>query len=92
MVRKFSEEYKTDAIKLVEEQGVSILQASKDLGIGESTLSKWVRRRRQQCEKTSVNVNEREELRRLKAENLKLRLERDLLKKATVFFANNHSD
>ena len=92
MARKFSEEYKTDAVKLVVSQGVSILQAAKDLGIGDSTLSKWVRQHRDQNKDVLVSENEREELKRLKAENLKLRLERDLLKKAAVFFATNHSD
>ena len=92
MVRKFNEEFKKDAVNLVVVQGVSQRQAAKDLGIGDSTLSKWVRQHRDQNKDVLVSENEREELKRLKAENYKLRLERDLLKKATVFFANNHSD
>lgn len=92
MGRRFSDEYKTDAVKLVVEQGVSITQASKDLGIGESTLSKWVQKRRELNRDLQSSNDDREELKRLKAENLKLKLERDLLKKATVFFANNRSD
>lgn len=88
MVRKFSEEYKTDAVKMVLENGVSIRIVSKDLGIGRSTLEKWVRADRSNDKEGIIPTSEREELRKLKAENHKLKLERELLKKAAVFFAN----
>jgi len=91
MIRKFSKEYKKEAVSMVLDQGVSALQAAKDLGIGKSTLSKWVSDASRSAPHESINVNEREELRRLKAENQKLRLERELLKKAAVFFANERT-
>lgn len=91
MIRKFSTEYKAEAVRLVIEGGASALQVSKDLGIGESTLSKWLNIARRSAAPEVINVNEREELRRLKAENQKLRLERELLKKAAVFFANERT-
>ena len=91
-MRKFSEEYKSDAVKMVIENGIKTSQASKDLGIGQSTLDKWVKIFRSKTQSPAASVDAREEIRRLKAENLKLRLERDLLKKATLFFANDPSN
>lgn len=90
-MRKFSEEYKTDAVKMVVENGLKTSQVSKDLGIGQSTLDKWVKNYRLKTEPSATNVNDKEEIRRLRAENQKLKLERDLLKKATLFFANDRS-
>ena len=92
MGRVFSEEYKKDAVKMVLENGISITKVSKDLGIGRSTLEKWIRDYKSSTESQVVSINEREELRKLKAENHKLRLERELLKKAAVFFANDPSN
>jgi transposase len=92
MARKFSEEFKSDAIRLVIETGISARQASKELGIGQSTLEKWVNQYRATHQDASAKGNESEELKRLKAENHKLKLERELLKKAAVFFANDRSD
>lgn len=92
MGRVFSEEYKKDAVKMVVDNGISAAKVSKDLGIGRSTLEKWLRSYRSSTESQVVSINEREELRKLKAENHKLRLERELLKKAAVFFANDPSN
>ena len=91
MGRVFSEEYKNDAVKMVVENQISVKKAAKDLGIGRITLEKWVRVYKSKTENLAVNINEREELKKLKIENHKLRLERELLKKAAVFFANEPS-
>lgn len=91
IVRKFSEEYKSEAVTMVVVNGISAKKIAKDLGIGSSTLEKWVRIHKAKAENRSIDVNEREELRKLKAENHKLKLERELLKKAAVFFANDRS-
>ena len=91
MSRKFSEEYKKDAVKMVIENGIGTTQVSKDLGVGRSTLEKWVRSYKSSNEGQVVSINEREELRKLKAENQKLKIERELLKKAAVFFANERA-
>lgn len=92
MGRVFSEEYKKDAVRMVVDNGINATKVSKDLGIGKSTLEKWLRSYRSSTESQVVSINEREELRKLKAENHKLRLERELLKKAAVFFANDPSN
>ena len=90
-MKKFSEEYKNDAVKMVIETGVNVSVVSNDLGIGKSTLDKWIRVYKSKNQTAAININEREELRNLKAENLKLKLERDLLKKASIFFATDRS-
>jgi transposase len=89
--RQFSREFKLEAVKLVKERGVSIAQASRDLGVHENVLRKWVR------DVTADPVHafpgqgqmkpEQAEIERLKKEVAKLRMERDILKKAAAFFA-----
>lgn len=86
MKRKFSSEFKSDAVNIVQ-SGVSVKQAAKDLGIGYSTLEKWTKDFRQVHKNEVLEVSERELLGKLKIENQKLKLERELLKKAAVFFA-----
>jgi transposase len=86
--RQFTDEYKQQAVKLVLEQGLSISQAAQDLGLGKSTLDKWLRVFRERlADPAALTEQERDELKRLRKENQQLRLERDLLKKATAFFA-----
>jgi transposase len=86
MRRKFSEEFKSEAIKLVLEGGVPISRAASDLGIGESTLSRWLNGKRAETPEP-LALSEREELKQLRKENATLRMERDILKKATAYFA-----
>ena len=88
--RKFSDEYKREAVRLVVEQGLSPAQAAADLGIGASTLDNWVRARREaSAGEERITESEQAELKRLRKENQQLRMERDILKKATAFFANH---
>lgn len=88
--RRPSEEYKAEAVKLVLEQGLSVKQAALDLGVGKSSLDKWVRvwRERKACD-VEITPAELEELKRLKKENRILREERDILKKAAAYFAKD---
>ena len=90
-MRKFSEEYKSDAVKMVVENGIKTSQVSKDLGIGQSTLDKWVKIYKSKTQPKAKDIDANEEIRKLKSENQKLKLERELLKKATLFFANDRS-
>ena len=86
--RKFTEEYKQEAVELVIGRGVSISQAAQDLGLGKSTLERWVRKYRDENpEEEPLTLSEREELRQLRKENNTLRMERDFLKKTAAFFA-----
>ena len=89
--RQFSREFKLEAVKLVKERGVSIAQASRDLDVHENVLRKWVR------DVTADPVHafpgqgqmkpEQAEIDRLRKEVAKLKMERDILKKAAAFFA-----
>jgi transposase len=89
--RKFSREFKLEAVKLVTERGVSIAQVSRDLDVAESVLRRWVR----EAAATPAsafpgNGQQRAELAEiasLKKEVARLRAERDILKKAAAFFA-----
>ncbi|WP_435533312.1 IS3 family transposase [Variovorax boronicumulans] len=84
--RQFSREFKLEAVKLVKERGVSVAQAARDLDVHENVLRKWVREAavdpQQAFPGQGVMKPEQAELERLRRENAKLRMERDLLKKA----------
>ena len=89
--RQFSREFKIEAVKLVTERGVAASQAAKDLDVHENVLRKWVREQRtdphQAFPGNGQMKPELAEIARLKKENAKLRMERDLLKKAAAYFA-----
>jgi transposase len=87
--RKFTAEYKQEAVRLVLEQGLSVAQAALDLGIGKSTLENWVRKQQQNQPGEPITESEKDELKRLRKEVHTLRMERDILKKATAYFAKN---
>lgn len=89
MRRRFTEEFKQEAVKLVLNQGLSKAQVAQDLGIGESTLAKWVSQHRGKNQPDELVETEREELKRLRKEVNTLRMEREVLKKATAFFAKH---
>jgi transposase len=93
--RSFTPEFKVQAVQLVTEQGKSIAEVARDLDLSESLLRSW---------KTALAASGapafpgrgnppalEEGLRRLRAENKRLTMERDILKKATAFFARESS-
>ena len=86
--RSHSDEFKREAVKLVSDQQVSIAEAARNLGINPNLLRKWKQVIEAENQDTSLTEDERLELARLRAENRQLRMERDILKKATAFFAN----
>ena len=85
--RRHSDEFKREAVKLVTEQGLSVAQAARDLDVNENLLRTWKRKFSAETEE-SLSESERMELSRLREENRRLRMEREILKKATAFFAN----
>lgn len=89
--RTFSEEFRRDAVSLIEREGYTLKEASERLGIHESILGKWKRRLGGQGSviqsPSSEGDNLHEEVRRLRIENRRLQMEREILKKATAFFA-----
>jgi transposase len=88
--RSFSREFREKAVAYVLEQNKSIAGAARELGIGESTLGNWVTaaRRGGSGGNEAMTPAEREEIRRLRAENRELQMRVELLKKAAAFFAN----
>ena len=85
--RKYTEEYKAEAVRLVVEEGYSISQAARNLDINANMLAKWKRELTGDVEERQVAADEKEELRRLREEVRQLKMEREILKKATAFFA-----
>ena len=86
--RRHSDEFKNEAVKLVIEQGYSVAEAARNLGIHENLLRVWKNKHEAEHADANLTEDERLELARLRAENKRLRMERDILKKATAFFAN----
>jgi Transposase. len=89
--KKYTQEFKEEAAKLVTEQGYKQSVACKNLGITAKNLSRWVQAAKGLATKKTVQTPESAELVRLKKENHQLRLEREILKKAAAFFANEQS-
>jgi len=89
--RKFSREFKLEAVKLVKDRGVTVAQAARDLDVHENVLRKWVHEAGADPQHAfpglGVMKPEQAELERLRKENAKLKMERDLLKKAAAYFA-----
>ena len=91
--RSFSKEFKDDVVALVLEQGRGVGEVSRELDLTETAVRRWVdqaRADRGEGKAGMLSSDEREELRRLRAENRTLRMERDILKKATAFFAKEN--
>jgi transposase len=87
--RSYSEEFKAQAVHLLQSQGDSVAETARRLGINRSLLDRWRRERTAPGLRSGKNpvTDERDfELRRLRAENRRLREERAVLKKATAFF------
>ncbi len=85
--RHYSEEYKKEAILLVTEQGYSLAQAAQVVGTNEKNLQRWVKQQAQESSREHLNMNERAELHQLRREVKMLRMEKEILKKASAFFA-----
>jgi len=89
--RKFTREFKLEAVKLIQERGVAVAQAARDLGVHGTVLRRWV----QECVADSPQAfpgqgqmkPDQFEIERLRREVTKLKAERDILKKAAAYFA-----
>jgi transposase len=92
--RRFTKEFEEEAVRLVQTSRRTQREIAGDLGIGLSTLVRWIGRsrdRRATDRATAVASDVTAELKRLRRENEILRQERDILKKATAFFAREGS-
>jgi transposase len=86
--RKFSPEYRVEAVKMVIDTSRPIAEVARGLGINEGTLGNWVMKYREEHPVSEeLTIDERARLKELERENRELRMERDFLKKAAAFFA-----
>ena len=89
--RKFSREFKIEAVRLVRERGASVAQASRDIAVHENVVRKWVKELgvdpKQAFPGNGQMKPEQLEIDRLRREVAKLKAERDILKKAAAYFA-----
>jgi len=90
--KQYTKEFKLDAISLVLDQGLTIAEAARSLEIRANMLGRWIKENEADNNGQAFRGNgkltpEQEEIRRLKIENKQLKLERQILKEAAVFFA-----
>lgn len=85
--KQYPKEFKEEAVALVRDQGYSVPEAAKSLGIAANMLYRWKEQYEAQIEGKTLAEDEREELKRLRKENKELRMEKEILKKASAFFA-----
>jgi transposase len=85
--KRYPKEFKDEAVALVLEQGYSVPEAAKSLGIAANMLYRWKELHEQQVDGKMLAEDERDELKRLRKENKELRMEKEILKKASAFFA-----
>ena len=88
--RVYTDEFKLEAVKFVVEEGLTKAETARRLGVGQDTLGKWVKgylKSREEPENSGLSEKEEKELKRLRKEIRELKMEREILKKAAVFFA-----
>ena len=88
MAHRHTDEFRREAVRIALTSGLTRKQVASDLGVGFSTLSKWIQKSRPDDLPPPVDLDLGQENERLRKENRLLMEERDILKKATVFFAN----
>ena len=84
--KKYSQEFREEAVKLVTEQGYRVSEAARNLGIHPGVLGRWKREFEGDAEGGGEKAMQAE-LNRLRKENKRLKQEREILKKAAAFFA-----
>ncbi len=89
--RKFTREFKLEAVKLVRERGVTVAQAARDLGVHGTVVRRWVQEHAADSQQAFPGQGQMKpdqvEIERLRREVIKLKAERDILKKAAAYFA-----
>ena len=91
--RKFTPEFRAEAVRLVLDTGRPIAQVARDIGVLEGTLGNWVNLHRAEHvgDEPELGISERAELAQLRRDNQTLRMEREFLKKAAAFFATEQN-
>jgi transposase len=86
--RRFTDEFKAETVKLVKQSDRTMSDIAMELGISSKSVGEWVRNAAES--KDSISEDERAELKRLRKEISELRMEKEILRKATVFFAKEN--
>lgn len=96
--RQFTDEYRAEVVSLCRQGDRSIAQVARDLGLDESSVHRWIQkaegrltRQQQSTGSGPLAADEREELVRLRKEVARLRMDREILKKAAAFFAKENA-
>jgi transposase len=89
--RSYSREFKVSAVKLVNHQGYTVVEAAESLGVDPQNIRNWIKEVGEEVGRAPSDEPSRlrEELRKLRQENKRLLMEREILKKAAVFFAKH---
>ncbi len=91
--RKFSEEFKRDAVEIVRVSDKPIAEVARELGIYDSTLGNWLKQDQiDRGEREGLSTDERRELSELRRDNARLRMERELLKRAVAFWVKESNE
>jgi len=85
--RKFTDEFKAETVKLIRESGRTVGSIARELEWTETAVRNWVKQAEALGSADTLSADERFELRRLRKENQELRMEKEILRKATAFFA-----
>jgi len=89
--KNYTDEFRQEAVRLLQMSGKSARQIGRELGVAQSVLSRWKKQADASETVSDTDQSKDEELRQLRRENARLRMERDILKKATAFFAKESS-
>lgn len=88
--KRYPDQFKREAVELVRVSGRPVGQIAEELGVSDQSLRNWVNREAASRGQGSLSPDEKEELKLLRKENKRLRMEREILKKAATFFAQEN--
>ena len=89
--KRFDDSFKLEVVKMIKDQGLSVSQVCRDLNIGDTAVRRWVQQyEAEQLGQAGIGkplTSEQQRIRQLEQENRQLKMDNDVLKKATAFFA-----